>query len=135
MCRKWTASLFPQFLTLSTKQISPDLSTYPMYKEYRSSETCLRGFCLHCGSSLLWRTEADPDEVDVFLGTVDEKWLVAQKASIATATGQAESESTGKILGTPMHAQYYYENVIKGVTDFVQGGNRYLTHPSKCEGF
>lgn len=135
MCRKWTSSLFPQFLTLSAKQITPDLSTYPSYKEYRSSEACLRGFCNQCGSSLLWRTEENPDQIDVFLGTVDEKWLVEQKADIATATGQTESESIGKTLGTPMHAQYYYENVIKGVTDFVQGGKRYLTHPSKCEGF
>lgn len=135
MCRKWTASLFPQFLTLSAKQITPELSTYAAYKEYRSSETCLRGFCVQCGSSLLWRTEQKPEEIDVFLGTIDEKWLVDRKADIATATGNGNSESTGKTLGTPMHAQYYYENVIEGVTDTVQGGKRYLTHSSQCEGF
>lgn len=83
----------------------------------------------------MWRTETNLEKIDLFLGTIDEKWLVDRKADIATATGKGDSESTGKTLGTPMHGQYYYENVIKGVTDFVQGGKRYLTHPSKCEGF
>lgn len=83
----------------------------------------------------MWRAEDVPEKTDIWLGTVDEKWLVERKADVAAATGQAGSESVGKVLGTPMYAQYYYENVIKGVTDFVQGGKRYLTHPSKCEGF
>lgn len=78
----------------------------------------------------MWRTESKPDEIDMFLGTIDEKWLIGGEKE-----GDGGGTSMGKTLGTPMDGQYYYENTIKGVTDFVQGGKRYLTHPSKCEGF
>ena len=40
--------------------------------EYRSSAPVLRGFCAACGTSLTYRTEARPAEIDVALATLDE---------------------------------------------------------------
>ncbi|KAF4152393.1 hypothetical protein CNMCM6936_002974 [Aspergillus lentulus] len=139
MCRKWTASLLPQFLSLAPEQISPAISTSPTYAEYRSSENCLRGFCSKCGSSLLWRNEERPEEIDLFLGTVDEEWLVGERVDSSKSTGNpvgpTRKGGVGKTLGIPKDGQYYYENVITGVTDGLRGGKKYLTHPSQGDGF
>jgi hypothetical protein len=40
--------------------------------EYRSSAAVTRGFCGRCGSSLTYRHEARPAEIDVTLATLDE---------------------------------------------------------------
>jgi hypothetical protein len=40
--------------------------------EYRSSAQVLRGFCGTCGSSLTYRNEGRPAEVDVILTSLDE---------------------------------------------------------------
>jgi hypothetical protein len=39
--------------------------------EYRSSPDRLRGFCAACGTSLTYRSEKRPTEIDVTLGTLD----------------------------------------------------------------
>ena len=39
--------------------------------EYRSSPRVLRGFCANCGTSLTYRSEARPAEIDVTLATLD----------------------------------------------------------------
>ena len=40
--------------------------------EYRSSARVLRGFCAACGTSLTYRSDNRPTEIDVTLGTLDE---------------------------------------------------------------
>ncbi|MBV8342760.1 MAG: GFA family protein [Gammaproteobacteria bacterium] len=40
--------------------------------EFRSSPQVLRGFCAACGSSLTWRSERQPAEIDVALATLDD---------------------------------------------------------------
>jgi len=45
--------------------------------EYRSSAQVLRGFCGTCGSSLTYRNEARPGEVDIILTSLDEPALLA----------------------------------------------------------
>jgi hypothetical protein len=87
----------------------------------------------------LWRTEERPEEIDLFLGTVDERWLVGERVDSGRSTGDTAGPTrkggVGKALGTPMDGQYYYENVIPGVTDGLRGGKKYLTHPSEGPGF
>lgn len=51
--------------------------------------------------------------LDVFLGTVDEKWLVQEK-------------EIGKLLATPNEYQFWCENRVEGVSDVVQGGRKFL---------
>jgi len=44
--------------------------------QYRSSAQVLRGFCSTCGSSLTYRNEARPQEIDVILASLDEPALL-----------------------------------------------------------
>lgn len=40
-------------------------------REYRSSSKVLRGFCAACGTSLTYRREDKPDEIDATLASLD----------------------------------------------------------------
>jgi len=44
--------------------------------EYRSSAQVWRGFCARCGTSLTYRHEAHPAEIDVTLATLDDPTLL-----------------------------------------------------------
>jgi hypothetical protein len=52
--------------------------------------------------------------VDVFLGTLDERWLVHH------ADGKL-----GETLARPNGTQFWMENAIVGVTDLLKGGKEY----------
>ncbi|KAF2748177.1 hypothetical protein M011DRAFT_525835 [Sporormia fimetaria CBS 119925] len=116
MCRKWTGTLLPSFLTLPSKQITPwplsSSSGQNTYTEYASSSKGLRGFCGTCGSSLIWRSKEE-EEVDLYLGTVDEKWLVDEK-------------EVAKAIATPNQFQFWCQHAVDGVTDMVKGGQKLL---------
>lgn len=131
MCRKWTASLVPQFIMVAPSQISPDLSSQPTYVEYESSPRRYRGFCGRCASPLIWRSADKTETLDFFLGTIDERWLVGE---IVPGTEKVTKHGTvferkgglGRELCTPNHMQHFQQNVIPGVTDLLKGGKRYL---------
>ena len=53
--------------------------------EYRSSAPVLRGFCAACGTSLTYRHESRPAEIDVALATLDEPALLAPRAHLWVA--------------------------------------------------
>lgn len=132
MCRKWTACLLTQFIVIKPTQIVPALSSFQTFTEYSSSPRRHRGFCSRCGSSLIWRSEDITDTLDLYLGTIDEKWLVGERVegSERNTSYGIQFERTGGVgeeLCTPSQFQFYYENVIPGVTDVVQGGHKYLT--------
>lgn len=120
MCRKWTSSLVAQFIVVSPAQFSPQLNTHSTYREYESSPGRFRGFCGQCGTSLVWRSDDDKRRFDLFLGTVDEKWLIG----VRTDAGVEHSE-IGRMLAMPNGTQFWMENAIKGVTDLLQGGKIY----------
>ena len=44
--------------------------------EFRSSAQVSRGFCAHCGTSLTYRHETRPAEIDVTLSTLDDPTLL-----------------------------------------------------------
>ena len=121
MCRKWTSSLIAQFIVVSPAQFEPELDACTTYKEYESSPGRFRGFCGQCGTSLIWRSEDDKRTFDLFLGTVDEKWL----AGARTESGHADSQ-IGKLLATPNGTQFWMENAIRGVTDLLKSGKVYM---------
>lgn len=132
MCRKWTASLLAQFIVVTPEQIVPPLSTFTTYREFSSSPRRHRGFCVNCGSSLIWRSEDKKDTLDLYLGTVDERWLIGD--SVAGSEKKTKhgvivkrEGSIGKELCTPSEFQFYYENSIPGVTDLLPGGRKFLT--------
>ena len=148
MCRKWSSALINQFLIIPPAQLQPALTSSPTYEEYESSPKRFRGFCKKCGSSLIWRSDEDGSTWDVFIGTLDEKWLVSEKEG---AEGDAE---VVEMIARPSGTQYWMEvsmmeaygrfvgvwtydrfaditslkqNAIPGVTDTVRGGELYLT--------
>lgn len=117
MCRKWTASLIAQFLVITLEQLQPPLATFATYKEYISSHNRFRGFCSNCGSPLIWRSDDDKSTLDLYIGTLDEKWLTT--ATEVAGMGIAE------LLARPNGTQFWMENAIPGVTDLVTGGRIY----------
>lgn len=132
MCRKWTSSLLPQLLSLEPEQLTPQphlfQSTFAEYTEYESSPGCFRGFCSRCGSSIVWRSNDEKDNIDIFLGTVDERWLVGEKGQDGRRIG-----GFGKELATPNHKQLWCENEIPGSTNLLHGGVRYWTQDKNGE--
>ncbi|KAK6453316.1 hypothetical protein FP744_10009568 [Trichoderma asperellum] len=115
MCRKWTSSLIAQFIIVLPAQLSPPFHSQETYDEYESSPGRYRGFCKRCGTSLVWRSADDGSTVDVFLGTVDERWLVHE-----------DDGKVGQALGRPNGTQFWMENAIPGVTDLMKGGKEFL---------
>ncbi|KAL5360816.1 Mss4-like protein [Aspergillus floccosus] len=136
MCRKFTASLFPQMLTLKADQIHPSLSSFPSYQEFQSSLNRYRGFCSTCGSSLIWRS-AGSDDFDLFLGTIDEKWLIGERVDgteTSTPYGTAVGRQGGFIneLCVPRGTNCYHENTLPGVADCLPGGQKFpVTYTDK----
>jgi hypothetical protein len=51
-------------------------------KEYRSSAQVLRGFCANCGTSMTYRHEKRPAEIDVILVTLDDPTVLVPQAHI-----------------------------------------------------
>lgn len=50
--------------------------------EYRSSARVTRGFCAQCGTSLTYRNDARPAEIDVTLATLDEPAALAPQMHV-----------------------------------------------------
>ena len=123
MCRKWTSSLIAQFLVIRPEQFQPSLCTYEAYREYVSSPGRFRGFCGNCGSSLIWRSDADTSTLDLFLGTLDEQWLTPTNGN-----GSEYLKDVAKVLTTPSGTQFWMENAVPGITDLLKtkGGRVYL---------
>jgi hypothetical protein len=86
---------------------------------------------MECGSSLIWRSDEITETLDLFLGTLDEKWIVGEKIPESAretdfGTVVERKDGLGRELGTPTQFQFYCENTIAGVTDILRGGRRYL---------
>lgn len=130
MCRKWTSSLIASFIVVKPSQINPALSSFSTYAEYESSPRRHRGFCSRCGSSLIWRSGDNTATLDLFLGCVDQKWLVGDaEAGDATDRDAGVRHNGhggyGKDLCTPNQYQFWWENAIPGVTDHLKTGETY----------
>lgn len=118
MCRKFTASLTAQFLAIKSTMLTPAFNTFATFREYESTPGVFGGFCTSCGSSLSWRTLAIPDIVDIFIGTLDEKWLTEDR--------DGTSQSIAKALATPNGFQAWQSHAIGGVSDSLKGGITYM---------
>ena len=72
------------------------------YTEYSATPGNYRGFCKACGSTLLWRSDSTPEEVEILVGTLDEEVLRVK---------------WGGVLAVAERGHYWAKNAIKGVTD------------------
>jgi hypothetical protein len=68
-CRRATGAPMVPWGTFARERFRVTRGTL---SEYRSSPPVLRGFCAACGSSLTYRNEERPAEIDVALVTLDE---------------------------------------------------------------
>jgi len=99
-----------------------DITKAPTYKEYQSSEGGYRSFCSNCGSGLTWKLSFIPDMVIVFLGTIDEEFLMGNKIGDSeeqTEVGLTIKRDGGlcKELTSMNYGHIFWNNRIPGVTD------------------
>ncbi|KAI9872940.1 MAG: hypothetical protein M1830_001039 [Pleopsidium flavum] len=115
-CRKGLGALMGHYITISATQITWT-DTNSTFKRFNSSPNAYRGFCANCGSTLTWQNEKEiPGEIELLTGTVDEKWLVGTK----------DGEGVGRELCEPRGGNFWFANAIKGVTDEVRGGKKFV---------
>jgi hypothetical protein len=100
------------------------------FTEYNATPGNYRGFCTQCGSSLSWRSEQTPDEIEILTGTVDEEWLIGDRTARVRSEelslpgswkDLAEDETKRRknvveSLCVPKE-RYWERNAIVGVTD------------------
>ncbi|KAL2037453.1 hypothetical protein N7G274_009733 [Stereocaulon virgatum] len=101
------------------------------YAEYESSPSGFRGFCDHCCSTLVWRSEKDPEEVGFTTGTLDEDVLIGKREACDGLHQGREGTETGKQLASIMGGHLWMGNAMGGgkglgkrVTDEVEAGKR-----------
>lgn len=97
----WFSQSHPVEKTASTSELQS-------FAEYSATPGKYRGFCRTCGSSLTWRCEGSPDELEISTGSVD---------------GDLLKGEMGKVLGKASGGHYWCGNRIEGVTD-LEGGRR-----------
>ncbi|KAL8975431.1 MAG: hypothetical protein Q9197_000329 [Variospora fuerteventurae] len=140
--RKHTGALIPPLFTVEHSQLrwanpSDGTAAAEPYKEFSSSKGVYRGFCSACGTAYTWRSEERPDEIELFVGTIDEKWLIGdrtEKISSESLTEpgvfekvlSADEGAFGREICTPRAGQMFVRNAIKGVTDGKMGGKRFV---------
>ncbi|CAL8576937.1 hypothetical protein XPA_002799 [Xanthoria parietina] len=141
-CRKHTGSLMAHFVTVKPAQLrwlseSGEGGPSAAFKEFSSTKGVYRGFCSSCGSAFTWRSEATADEIEILIGTIDEKWLIGdrtEKVSSESLTEpgnfekalDAEDGALGREICTPTGGQMFARNAIKGVTDMRLAGKRFV---------
>jgi hypothetical protein len=91
------------------------------YAEYNSSPGCYRAFCNRCGSSLAWTNHGVNTNIELAVGTIDEKFLLGDRDDADKPLG-----AYGIALANLEGDHFHVRNVIPGVTDRVaSSGTRF----------
>lgn len=142
-CRKHSGSLMANFITVKPSQLhwsnpsSNGLKAMAPYKEFSSSKRVYRGFCSSCGTAFSWRSDETADEIELFIGTIDEKWLIGNRAEQVSSQSLTDKNTFDRVLSeddgalgrdicTPAAGQMYLRNAIKGATDMRLVGKRFV---------
>ncbi|KAL8854278.1 MAG: hypothetical protein Q9221_000992 [Calogaya cf. arnoldii] len=132
----------PPLITVEPSQLywvseSSDGTPPAAFKEFSSSKGVYRGFCSSCGSSFTWRSEATPGEIEMLIGTIDEKWLIGDRTEKVSSESLTEPGNFEKVLDsdegalgreicTPSAGQMFVRNAIKGATDVRMAGEGFV---------
>lgn len=73
MCQKFHGAAGGSFIDVPTSGYTVERGA-DLITEYVSSEQGRRGFCRTCGSSLYWRSEAEPAIIELSLGLMQPPW-------------------------------------------------------------
>ncbi|KAI4191505.1 MAG: hypothetical protein L6R41_000039 [Letrouitia leprolyta] len=131
------------FITVKPSQLhwsnpsSNELKAVEPYKEFSSSKGVYRGFCSSCGTAFSWRSENTAGEIELFIGTIDEKWLIGNRTEQVPSQSLTDKNTFEKVLSedngalgrdicTPEAGQMYLRNAIKGATDMRLVGKRFV---------
>ncbi|KAL9020420.1 MAG: hypothetical protein Q9185_002295 [Variospora sp. 1 TL-2023] len=141
-CRKQTGALIPHLFAIEPSQLrwanpSGGTGAAEPFKEFSSSKGVYRGFCSACGAAFTWRSEEISDEMELFVGTIDEKWLIGdrtEKVSSESLTEpgvfekvlSADEGALGREICTPLAGHMFVRNAIKGATDARMAGKRFV---------
>ena len=125
------------FIQLKPSQITWDSPTQS-FSEYNSTPGNYRRFFSTCGSTMTWRGDCFPDEIEVMTGSLDEKWLIGDRTARVASEEFAEKgrwksmmdeedksgvTKLGKELCTP-DEEFWFRNAIIGVTDSNAAGKK-----------
>lgn len=83
-----------------------------------------------------WRSDETPDELEIFAGSIDEKWLIGDRTTRVPSQRLTEKgawqkvleEEGEEVLGAqiclPADGNFFFRNAIKGVTDSTVGAGK-----------
>ncbi|KAL8787802.1 MAG: hypothetical protein Q9213_001989 [Squamulea squamosa] len=130
------------FITFKPSQLrwlneSHEAQPPPAYKEFSSSKGVYRSFCSSCGCAFTWRSDETPDEVEMMIGSIDEKWLIGDRTEKVSSESLAEPGVFEKVLAadegavgreicTPTGGQMFVRNAVGGATDVRLAGKRFV---------
>ncbi|KAH7371686.1 Mss4-like protein [Pyrenochaeta sp. MPI-SDFR-AT-0127] len=130
-CRKWLSSLQGIALIIPLKDFSfpcSDSKDASQLRDFESSEDSKRAFCGNCGSGLTFRNSVHmPDTVEVFVGTLDEEYLIGKvKKGEESKSGQKQEREGGygKQLAVVQETLFWNQR-IEGVTDLSPSGKKW----------
>ena len=134
----------PQFRWLSSASEN-DGKSPECFREYSASKGAYRGFCSTCSGPISWRSDSTPDEIEVFVGSIDEEILIGDRTQRVSSQHLAEKgawEKTleeekegpvGTMLCVPANGNFYFRNAIKSVTDVAIGGGKRFVENTAAE--
>lgn len=139
-------TVLPSQLKWATPSLSNPQIPAASFKEFSSSTYGRRGFCTECGSALTWRDERNTAEVELFVGTIDEVFLIGDRTTRVESHSLAgpgewievlgkEDEdgrtSLGQDLCVPKGGNFFFRNAVDGVTNRDLGGEWYVEDTAK----
>jgi len=81
-CRRHTSSPVATFVIVKTSAFK---FTQGRPQEFESSPAVRRSFCGQCGSPIAYRTEKRPEQVDLYVGTLDDPTVVKPLCHVHSA--------------------------------------------------
>lgn len=139
-------TVLPSQLKWASPSPSNSQTAAAPFKEFSSSHRGRRGFCAECGSALTWRAVDQPEEVELFVGTIDEVFLIGDRSSrieskslswegkwVGVLRREEEDGTTGMghDLCVPSGGNFWFRNAVEGVTDRNLGGKWYVEDTAK----
>lgn len=83
MCQKATGAPMSAWVTFPRDQVE-FVGTEPTFRQ--SSEIAVRGFCAACGSALTWQGTAQPELIDLSVGTLDDPGRIRPQDHLWTSS-------------------------------------------------
>lgn len=84
----------------------------------------------------MWRNARSEEEIEVCVGSVDEKWLIGDRTERITSESLAKAgawhemleqeDALGRDIAAPRAGNFFWRNAVKGVTDQAVAGKKWV---------